>query len=512
MMMIKKAKLSKREMIYSRIQEELRPLTVLAQDTEYRFKDLYQFLSEELLHLSLHHLNEYAPCGRASIDVAYYKTNSFASIPKLHEAVFTGTYTPRPIELRKRFDSQKTNKKIRQFGRLHVEDKIVQTAFHFLLSCAFEPLFKKHVFGFRKGNFGSVRNAREYFRQISSKSKYKYLVKLDIKNFFPRINRYALIAAIKNRIACSQTINLLELWMNAATENSAKSGLEIMDYGKDGLIQGTPTAPILANIVLHYYYDEVFYAQRFHKCGATMRFVDDIMGWFETENEARTFKELITHELSKANLQLPEIGEKNKIISLENSKNEVLKMDYLGYTHEFQSVNSDIHQEFSARIKSYVSDRKMKDHYELVNFWSEDFKQSRKPGHERMKSFAGMLAGIWGAHNDLQSKPIIQKFVKWAFESYFQEFRWEIYREIPYEYSAEELQEMRSENSILLREHFFACLHENGGAAKLLEFADKELHDAAKQLFFDCISKKEARKDTNDDIDDILGATSGELQ
>jgi len=129
---------------------------------------------------------------------------------RLQQELVTGSYTTKPY---KHFVV--TDPKKRQVAAPDFRDRVVQ---HALVS-AIEPIFDK---GFINDTFACRKNKGTHFaqkrvkkflqaaRSVHGKDKELYVLKCDIKKFFPSISWNILLRIIKRKITCDRTISLIE--------------------------------------------------------------------------------------------------------------------------------------------------------------------------------------------------------------------------------------------------------------------------------------------------------------
>jgi len=146
---------------------------------------------------------------------------------------------------------------------------------------------------------------------------------------------------IKHRITDPNIQRLISRFMKAG----------VMDAGirkdtPEGVPQGGPISPILANIYLHYVMDLWFEKRIRRQCKGSsymVRYADDAVFCFQYENEAKEFYQQLIMRLKEFNLEIA--AEKTKIISLGKRKSNddddtPGNFDFLGFTH-YSAKNSN---------------------------------------------------------------------------------------------------------------------------------------------------------------------------
>lgn len=143
----------------------------------------------------------------------------------------------------------KEEDKTRPLGIPVVEDKLLQIAVSRILNAIYEPVFLPCSWAYRLG-----RNAREAVRTLTEKLQfgcYNYVVEVDIKGFFDKIDHDKLLQMLELRIDDRPFLRLIWKWLKAGVlEESGK-----VIHPDTGCPQGSSISPVLANIYLHYVLD-----------------------------------------------------------------------------------------------------------------------------------------------------------------------------------------------------------------------------------------------------------------
>jgi len=150
----------------------------------------------------------------------------------------------------------------------------------------------------------------------------------DIKGFFDNIDHELLMRAVRKHTGCKCLLLYIERWLKAPVQIASGT---LVKRGK-GSPQDSVISPILANLFLHYAFDE------WMRCNYNNipfeRYADDIVVHCRSEKHAKWIKIVIENRLSECRLELH--PEKTKIAYCKdtfrkgNYPNE--KFDSLGYT------------------------------------------------------------------------------------------------------------------------------------------------------------------------------------
>jgi len=136
----------------------------------------------------------------------------------------------------------KPNGGVRMLGIPTVLDRLLQQAIHQQLLPLYEPLFSEHSYGFRpnRSALQAIRAASVYV-----KSGYGWVVDIDLKSFFDKINHDRLMQRLSKGIGDKRLLRLIRKYLRA---RMLIGGLE--HQRTSGTPQGGPLSPLLSNIVL----------------------------------------------------------------------------------------------------------------------------------------------------------------------------------------------------------------------------------------------------------------------
>lgn len=130
----------------------------------------------------------------------------------------------------------------RQLGIPTVKDRLVQQGVHQILEGVYDPTFSRFSYGFRKGS-GSVSCLKQACSYV--KEGYRYIVDIDLANFFDQVNHDRLLWMLSQRIGDRLLLQLIAKFL--------KSGIlegGLISQRTKGTPQGSPLSPLLSNIVL----------------------------------------------------------------------------------------------------------------------------------------------------------------------------------------------------------------------------------------------------------------------
>jgi RNA-directed DNA polymerase len=168
----------------------------------------------------------------------------------------------------------KSNGGVRQLQISNIQDRIVDRGVLRIIQPVLDPQFSSFSFGFRPG-LGPMNALAAGLALAESRGQWCWAM-ADIANAFDAIPR--------NRLLCSFAIYLpcdvVEL-VSRITEHE----------GIDGLPQGSPIAPLLANLYFHHFLDRSWH--RRHPDVPLLRYVDDLAVMADSVKQAASLHDCI---------------------------------------------------------------------------------------------------------------------------------------------------------------------------------------------------------------------------
>ena len=240
--------------------------------------------------------------GAAGVDgesIAEFESDLKGNLYKLWNRMSSGSYFPPPVRTK---EIPKDNGGKRLLGIPTVSDRIAQMVVKMYLEPEVEPHFHKDSYGYRPGK--SAIEAVGVARQRCW--RYDWVVDLDIKGFFDNLDHDLVMRAVRKHTDCKWTLLYIERWLKAHAQMEDGT-LVSRDKGTP---QGGVASPLLANLFLHYAFDE--WMKRIHPTLPFERYADDIIVHCNSEKQAKQIKKLIEERLSQCKLELH--PEKTKIV------------------------------------------------------------------------------------------------------------------------------------------------------------------------------------------------------
>ena len=262
--------------------------------------------------------------GSAGVDgesIADFERNLKKNLYKIWNRMSSGSYFPPAVLL---VEIAKKGGGIRELGVPAVSDRIAQMVAKMYFEPDVDPFFHPDSYGYRPG-----KSAIEAVGMARKRCwRYRWSVDLDIKGFFDNIDHELLMRAVRKHTDSKWLLLYIERWLQAPVQ-VADGTLVSREKGSP---QGSVISPLLANLFLHYAFDE--WMRRNYESIPFERYADDILVHCRSEKQAAWIKMVIEGRLQQCRLELH--PDKTKIVFCKasfregNYPNE--KFDFLGYT------------------------------------------------------------------------------------------------------------------------------------------------------------------------------------
>lgn len=155
--------------------------------------------------------------------------------------LLSGRYRPEAV---KAVDIPKASGGTRRLGIPTVLDRLIQQAIHQQAAPLWEAEFSANSYAFRpnRSAHDAVRAGQAYVRQGKC-----WVVDIDLKSFFDRVNHDRLMHALGRKIRDQRLLRLIGEYLRAPMR--LPDGRD--EVRREGTPQGGPLSPLLANIYLH---------------------------------------------------------------------------------------------------------------------------------------------------------------------------------------------------------------------------------------------------------------------
>lgn len=230
--------------------------------------------------------------GLDGMTAAVFESRSFVLLKKLQNDLLKRQYTPQPV---KRIFMRREVGPPRPLGIPTFIDRIVQRALVQILIPLFEPHFDDYSHAYRTGRSPQTALAQARDHALGNRP---WVVKIDLADCFGNIPHRPLLRAANRRIHDFAVRKLLKRLLAVEVVTTSNSGLRQVSKPQ-GLLQGSPLSPLLANIYLDAF-DQAARQQglRF------VRYGDDIAIFAANRPEADDALDAATRILEKLHLPL----------------------------------------------------------------------------------------------------------------------------------------------------------------------------------------------------------------
>lgn len=264
--------------------------------------------------------------GSAGIDdqtIEDFEENLKDNLYKIWNRMSSGSYFPpavKTVEIPKKGGGQ------RALGIPTVSDRIAQMVVKIYFEPEVEPSFHEDSYGYRpnKSAIEAVGVARQRCW------RYDWVVDLDIRKCYDTIPHDLLMRAVRKHTQCKWILLYIQRWLEVPIQQTDGT----LVYREVGIPQGSVVSPILANLFLHYAFDQ--WMARNYPTIPFERYADDAIVHCKSEAQAQMIKRAIEKRIGECGMELH--PEKTKIVYCKDDDrrgsypNE--KFDFLGFTFQ----------------------------------------------------------------------------------------------------------------------------------------------------------------------------------
>ena len=306
-----------------------------------RFTALLHHLSVGLLRDSFYALKRQASPGIDGVRWQEYEAGLEDRLTDLHSRVHHGAYRAQPS---RRVYIPKADGRQRPLGIAALEDKIVQQAVVTVLNQIYEVDFKGFSYGFRPGR--SPHQALDALAVGIQWKRVNWVLDADIRGFFDNMSHEWTMKFIEHRVADRRILRLIQKWLKAGVSEDGQ-----WSETKLGTPQGAVVSPLLANVYLHYVFDQWVEVWRKKVAKGDMivvRYADDLVLGFQYRTEAERFLWEFRERLAKFGLELH--ADKTRLIEFgrfaardrkQRGEGKPETFTFLGFTHYCGQRNSN---------------------------------------------------------------------------------------------------------------------------------------------------------------------------
>ena len=353
--------------------------------------------------------------GAAGVDnesLEDFEKNLENNLYKIWNRMSSGSYFPPPVRT---VEISKDGTRRRKLGIPTVADRIAQMVVKIYLEPSIEPHFHSESYGYRPGKSAiqAVGKAREWCWQDD------WVLDLDIKGFFDNIDHEITLKLLEKHTDSKWILLYIERWLKALAQ--LKDGT-LCERTK-GTPQGGVISPLIANLYLHYAFDE--WMKENYPAIPFERYADDIIVHCRTEKQAYCIKTWIKERLAEYKLELH--PGKTKIVYCKdgkrkgNYKNE--KFVFLGFEFRPRKAKSKYGKLFLS-FNPAVSKEAIKGMYQKIRDWRLH-RQTSRTLEEIARSINPIVSG-WLNYYGSYYRSALQrirshvdyKLIEWAIRKY----------------------------------------------------------------------------------------------
>ena len=277
-----------------------------------------------------------------------FEANLKDNLYKIWNRMSSGTYFPKPV---KAVAIPKKNGGTRILGIPTVEDRVAQMVAKIYFEPKVEKIFYQDSYGYRPNK--SAIQAVGVLRERCWRKD--WVVDFDIKGLFDNIRHDYLIEMVKRHTNEQWVILYIERWL--------KTPFKVQDGTIVERIAGTPQggviSPVLANLFLHYVFDD-FMSKEFPTI-QWVRYADDGVLNCVSLKQAKYIIKVLDKRFKTFGLELN--LEKTKIVYCKDGHRkgnyDNIEFDFLGYTFRLRSAKDRYGEIFSSFLPS-MSDKAQK--------------------------------------------------------------------------------------------------------------------------------------------------------
>ena len=294
-----------------------------------------------------------------------FEQNLKDNLYKLWNRMSSGTYFPKPVRA---VAIPKKSGGTRILGIPTVEDRITQMTAKIYFEPWVDPIFCKDSYGYRPGK--SMKQALTVTRERCWRSD--WVLEFDIKGLFDNIRHDYLMKLVKRHAKVDWVVLYIERWLKAPFQMNDGT-IKERTYGTP---QGGVISPVLANLFLHYTFDD--YMVKEFPSIQWARYADDGIAHCVSLKQAKYLLRRLQERFVKCGLELN--LSKTKIVYCKDDDRkgdyENTSFDFLGYTFRPRGAKNKYGKYFTSFLPA-ISEKAKKAIREEVRSWRLQLKSDK---------------------------------------------------------------------------------------------------------------------------------------
>ena len=298
-------------------------------DSAKKFDCLMHLFDKESLSACFHELDGKKATGSDRVSKEDYGRDLDERLEKLVSGMKKMAYRPGPVR-EVLIPKEGRSGTFRPLGIANLEDKVVQKMIAKVLESIYEPTFLDCSYGFRLGR--GCHDAIRALNQHLYAHEVETVIDVDLENYFGTIRPGIVDGIMRERIGDTRFLRYIQRLFRAGVISGGE--LTISD---EGVVQGSPASPIIANIVAHQVIDVWFEGVVKTHCKgrvAMFRYCDDLVICCQYKMDAVRVRKALGLRLNKYGLKVNE--EKTRLVNF-SKRRKILgerqeSFDFLGLT------------------------------------------------------------------------------------------------------------------------------------------------------------------------------------